>query len=240
MRTDIYRALEERDIARFSEALVAAGREDVFFDPLDSRVPNPRNAGSLLGLCVSAGWHDGIRVCRDLGVDPNRNSMVRDPLRWAYSDDDVVALQLLIEMGADPARKRPDDRNWGIDSQNDKLKQGDIAEYAADPRYGALDVDYLRHLLNTNLCMDMRSVFASTTLDNIRPRCGTIFFDWATSREAITSDSRCAYFAQFAYFDAVARARFDVAEILHIRFSLAPDPQVVSLRKGTHVLSETM
>lgn len=107
MFSKLYRAVLKRNHKQLATLLREAGLDDVSFNPVEDESFPERDGGSLIGLCVSYRWHNGVRVCRDAGLNPDRNAMVRDPIMWAYHNDDVVSLELLLEMRTDPIRPLP-------------------------------------------------------------------------------------------------------------------------------------
>lgn len=230
----IYQAFVKRDARALAESLRLLRGGDIYFDPLDTDTPNPNEAGSIVGLCASVQWHDGLRVCRDAGVNPDRNSMVRDPLIWAFCNDDIDSLQLLIEMGLNPARLSPDDRHWGLEGRPLRhLSDEDIAKCVGDD-YGELDKIYLSAMQQSNANIDLRPVFGRMALNNARAN-SHYFYDSLTQYQGVQEDVACLYFAQFAYYDAYNRRRNDIMNILVNNLGLTPDKQ---LAKGRMLLQD--
>jgi hypothetical protein len=80
MKQDIFNAIVAKDARGLAASLLAMPSvSDIFFSPLDPDCPDPTFAGSLVGLCASLRWHDGLRICRDCMINPNRNS---DGAEW--------------------------------------------------------------------------------------------------------------------------------------------------------------
>lgn len=156
----VYEAYEARSITGLRDALSMFTGEDVYFDPEEQdplpsqprerMLLNPVNygkpGGSIVGLCVSEQWHEGLQVCADLGINPNRNSLVRCPLLWAYSNDDLVALGILLRMRIDPMMIMIDTRTWGLPDFEEEMVNRDRIEelIAGSPYYGKLDEKVLR------------------------------------------------------------------------------------------------
>ena len=74
--------------------------------------------GSAVGLCASHNWLDGVRICREAGLDPNAGSMLRDPLCWAYHRDDISMARELLDMGCLPRRPMPDARRMRMPKED--------------------------------------------------------------------------------------------------------------------------
>lgn len=227
MLSKLYRAMMERDQKQLATLLSEAARDDVWFNPLEVESFQTRDGGSLIGLCVSYQWHDGVRVCRDAGLNPDRNAMVRDPLMWAYHNDDVVSLELLLEMGPDPARLSPDTRFWGVSRTEDELTADRLTELA--PTLGDLDVFYLKSLLAEERPVELRPVFGRMALNDLRPNSHAFFERLAP---LVVKSESCRWFAQFAYFRAWSLGHKDVALELLDALSLQPDLSIVEDRMG--------
>jgi hypothetical protein len=216
-----------RDHNQLEALLREAAHDDVSFNPMDGESFQARDGGSLVGLCVSYQWHDGVRVCRDAGLNPDRNAMVRDPLMWAYHNDDVVSLALLLEMGTDPARLSPDTRFWGVSRPEDVLTADRLTELT--PTLGDLDVFYLQSHLAEKRPVELRPVFGRIALNDLRPN-SHVFFE-RLAPLVVTSQS-CRWFAQFAYFRAWSIGHEDVALGLLDALSLQPELAIVEDRMG--------
>lgn len=227
MLSKIYSAVMERDRKQLATLLREAALDDVSFNPLEGESFQARDGGSLVGLCVSYQWHDGVRVCRDAGLNPDRNAMVRDPLMWAYHNDDVDSLALLLEMEPDPARLSPDTRFWGVSRPQDVLTAERLAELA--PTLGDLDVFYLQSHLVEKRPVELRPVFGRMALNDFRPNSHAFFERLAP---LVATSESCRWFAQFAYFRAWSMGCEHVALGLRDALSLLPDLSIVEDRMG--------
>lgn len=229
MTTNLYEAFMNRDRHQLAELLRGASLGDVSFNPLplEGNAFQAREGGSLVGLCASIQWHDGLRVCRDAGLDPDRDAMVRDPIMWAYHNDDTVTLDLLLEMGTDPTRLSPDTRFWGLSRPEDALTPERLVDLAA--KLGNLDVFYLKTHLAENRPVELRPVFGRLALNSLRPN-SHVFFERLAP--LVRASDTCKWFAQFAYFEAWRAGHEQVAMMLFDTLGLSPDLSIVEDRMG--------
>lgn len=156
--TVLLQAVADRDAGLLRTAL-ASGETWIFPSP------GQQLAGSAIGLCVSHGWIEGLLVCQEAGLNPNRNATARDPLLWAYSNDDLEMAAILLDMGLDPLGPFIDTRSSGIRRRpHDLLTPTRLEIMSAADDVGELDM----------LVLSQQLSLGDATL---RPRIGSILIN---------------------------------------------------------------
>jgi hypothetical protein len=231
MKRDIFNAVVAKDARRLAASLLAMpGVSDIFFNPLDLDCPDTTFAGNLIRLCTSVCWHDGLRSCRDFGIDPNRNSCVCDPFLSAFWNDDVESAGILISMGADPLMPFPDDRASGLTRYRQHLLTPEKArQYRNDPRFGELDHLTLSRFLAERPFTYMRPKLGCLLLNDPRPNSLEIFQSLTAGNDA-AKDEDVRLFAQFFYHEALYCRKPETARAIRDMFGIEPDLDIVTDR----------
>jgi hypothetical protein len=232
MKVHIFNAIVAKDARGLAASLLAMpSGPDIFFSPLDPDCPDTTFAGSLVGLCTSVRWHDGLKVCRDFEIDANRNSSVRDPIGWAFINDDVESIDILMSMGADPLMPFPDDRASGLTQYRQHLLTPEKAEYYRnDPRFGELDFLTLsRFIAERPSGFYMRPKLGCLLLNELRPKSLQIFKLLTTGSNA-AADEDVRLFAQFSYHSALYRRKMKTARAIKEIYAIKPDLNIVTDR----------
>lgn len=98
----VWDALEMRDGEALSAALMSVNRQELYFNPHDPDIPDRARAGSVAGLIAFSRWHEGMEVLIEAKINLNINNLVRNPLLWAWNNDDPKMVSLLMQGGYDP------------------------------------------------------------------------------------------------------------------------------------------
>lgn len=99
---EIWNAMEMRNTSSLKDALGGIDLKELYLDPCDKDIPDRSKAGSISGLIASIRWHDGMEVLIESKVNLTKNGMVRNPLLWAWANDDHDMVELLLRGGYDP------------------------------------------------------------------------------------------------------------------------------------------
>lgn len=221
MDEQIYKAIQTRDANQLSTLLAAEPNWPGYLDPTNP-VMEGKDIGSVVGLCASYGWHDGLRVCRDAGLDPNLNCLVRQPLIWAYHHKDVISLDILLEMGMTPL-------SWAISQQFDGIKTDffraeDLHSLSS---LGELDRQAIISHVHVKSPFALRPAFCNLALTRLHERSEVFFMRLAP---LVADNEVCRHFAQFLYFTAWRQGNVGLALRLAADMHLEPNLDVVTLR----------
>lgn len=153
--------------------------------------------GGAVGLCVSHRWIEGLRICRDMGIDPNKDTMLRDPLVWAYHFDDIAMAIELLDMGYDPLRPLPDTRLTWMPPENQlqRLAERHLQELSGSGVLGETDLYVLAGFLkNPHNQPVLNTSIGSILLNDPRPRALDFHRLVLGRHPEIASDSRVVPF----------------------------------------------